>query len=256
MKILFITLIIALSLNAQSNQSYGSVLVSEVTRIYDARTFRVNIKDFPDILGDNILIRVNQIDTPDINSTCKQEKGLARQAKEYAVVSLRTAKKIELRNIKRGKYFRIIADVYINEKSLADNLVKHNLAVAQNSDTKLKDWCEEKIKEKPTEALAVRVIPNSQKYLIDNKEIIEKVILEQIKVLAKSADFDHTVQGENKIEFTINRNLSTRWVTLKKPSDKEILNEISLEAIERSSTHFPAPPRGTLVQVEFTYDIK
>ncbi|MEI8706507.1 hypothetical protein [Pseudoalteromonas sp. B62] len=38
----------------------------------------------------------------------KQEKDLARQAKQVTVKALRSAKVIELRNTKRGKYFKIV----------------------------------------------------------------------------------------------------------------------------------------------------
>lgn len=34
-----------------------------------------------------------------------------------------------MRNINRGKYFRIAADVYIDGKNLGDILIKNNLAI-------------------------------------------------------------------------------------------------------------------------------
>jgi endonuclease YncB( thermonuclease family) len=43
--------------------------------------------------------------------------------------------------MQRGKYFRIVADVYADNQSLADELIKNNLAVRYNGGTKVKDWC-------------------------------------------------------------------------------------------------------------------
>ena len=56
-------------------------------------------------------------------------------------IQLRAAKKIELRNMKRGKYFRIVADVYVDGKSLGDMLIKRSLAVPYDGGHKGKDWC-------------------------------------------------------------------------------------------------------------------
>lgn len=54
---------------------------------------------------------------------------------------LRSAKVIELRNAKRGKYFRIIADVFVDDKKLSDILIASDLAVLYDGDTKARDWC-------------------------------------------------------------------------------------------------------------------
>ncbi len=41
----------------------------------------------------------------------------------------------------RGKYFRIVADVYVDGKSLAESLIEANLGVPYYGKTKIKDWC-------------------------------------------------------------------------------------------------------------------
>lgn len=126
---------------ALSKKNYGTVLVSEVTSIYDGDTFRVNIKGYPDLLGYRMSIRVNGVDTPEMRGKCQQEKDLARKAKQITVAALRNGKKIELRNMKRGKYFRIVADVYIDGESLTTKLINSGLAVKYDGGTKTKDWC-------------------------------------------------------------------------------------------------------------------
>jgi len=135
--LLFTNQCLAVSLK---DTSYGSAIVSEVTSIYDADTFRVNIKNWPDIVGRRMSVRVNGIDAPEIRGKCKEEKRLASQAKQFTVKLLRSANVIELRNIKRGKYFRLLADVYIDNKSLSEVLIMNNHARIYDGGTK-SSWC-------------------------------------------------------------------------------------------------------------------
>lgn len=122
------------------NKSYGSVVADEVTSIYDGDTFRVNINDWPAIVGQRVPIRVKGIDTPELRGKCQTEKELARKAKQHTVQLLRGAKIIELQNIGRGKYFRILADVSVDGRDLGESLVKNGLAVKYYGVAKI-DWC-------------------------------------------------------------------------------------------------------------------
>ena len=126
-----------------ANANYGSVVISEVTSVYDGDTFRANIPDFPELIGRNIGIRINGIDTPEIKGKCEQEKQLAFKAKRFTVEMLTKANVIEIRNLQRGKYFRIVADVYADGVNVADELVKENLAVVYDGGKKVKDWCDD-----------------------------------------------------------------------------------------------------------------
>jgi micrococcal nuclease len=143
LKIMPLLLVLQLSVFAESisNKNYGSALVSEVTSIYDGDTFRVNLKGYPELIGNRIGIRINGIDTPEMRGECQKEKRLARQAKQFVVTQLRSAKKVELRNMKRGKYFRIVADVYVDGKNLGNMLIDSAMAVPYDGGHKAKDWC-------------------------------------------------------------------------------------------------------------------
>jgi micrococcal nuclease len=120
--------------------SYGNAKVSEVTSIYDGDTFRANIEGSPPIVGEHIPIRINGIDTPGLRGKCDKEKQQARLAKQFTAERLRAAKSITLQNIKRGKYFRLIADVYIDGSNLGELLIKHGHAVKYDGDTR-SNWC-------------------------------------------------------------------------------------------------------------------
>lgn len=140
---IFLLGMLTLSLNAKSlkNTTYPNIIVSEVTSIYDGDTFRANIKGYPAIIGNHIGIRINGIDTPEIRGKCEKEKVLARKAKQLTVSLLRGAKRIELRNLKRGKYFRIIADVYVDGQNIAKTLLSSNLATKYDGKKKTRAWC-------------------------------------------------------------------------------------------------------------------
>lgn len=142
-RLLLISTTVSVSLYGESlsSKNYGSVVVSEVTSIYDGDTFRANIKAYPELLGYRIGVRVNGIDTPEMRGKCQKEKNLAQTAKQFSVEKLRGAQKIELRNMKRGKYFRIVADVYVDGKNLGSMLIDQELAVTYDGGRKAKDWC-------------------------------------------------------------------------------------------------------------------
>jgi len=54
---------------------------------------------------------------------------------------LTIAKVVELRNLQRGKYFRIVADVYADGINVGDQLINEGLAVPYDGGRKTKDWC-------------------------------------------------------------------------------------------------------------------
>lgn len=146
MKNAFIALIICLSFFAKANagvndKNFGTIVVDEVTSVYDGDTFRVNILGWPGIIGERIPVRLNGVDTPELKGKCKEEILLARKAKKVTVDFLRSAKNIEFRNLKRGKYFRVVADVYGDDKSLADRLLFLGLAYKYLGGKK-RSWCE------------------------------------------------------------------------------------------------------------------
>lgn len=121
--------------------SYGSVTISEITSVYDGDTFKVNIQSFPPIIGNKIGVRIKDIDTPEIRGKCDKERELALEAKRFTKEVLLSARVVELRNMQRGKYFRVVADVFVDGKSLGDMIIKHGLAVTYSGGTKVHSWC-------------------------------------------------------------------------------------------------------------------
>ncbi|MBD3610482.1 MAG: thermonuclease family protein, partial [Gammaproteobacteria bacterium] len=95
---------------------------------------------WPAIVGKRAPVRVNGVDAPEIRGKCQKEKPSARQAKQFTVKVLRDAKVIELRNVRRGKYFRLLADVYVDNRSLAELLILYGHARPYDGG-KRAGWC-------------------------------------------------------------------------------------------------------------------
>ncbi len=124
----------------QAATQYGTVLVSNVISVYDGDTFRVNIDSLPPIVGENISIRLNGVDTPEIQGKCQYETDLAIEARDFVRNKLANAKEIKLAKIERGKYFRVVAKVLIDGVSLEQELLDHGLAFRYNGGKK-SNWC-------------------------------------------------------------------------------------------------------------------
>ncbi len=138
---LFLSIIIAiLVFQVQSKPQYGTVMASKIISIYDGDTFRVNIDLLPPIIGRNIPIRMNGIDTPEIRGKCQYEKNIAIKARDFVRDKLNNAEEIKLTNLQRGKYFRIIANVMVDGVSLEQELLDNGLAYNYNGGKKL-SWC-------------------------------------------------------------------------------------------------------------------
>ncbi len=123
----FVMLLLASTVLAEP-KIYGDVVVAEVTSIYDGDTFKVNLQGYPPIAGERIGIRINGIDTPEMRDKRPEVKALARKAKQYTVQRLREGQQIILHNMQRGKYFRIVAEVYVDGSNLGQELISAGLA--------------------------------------------------------------------------------------------------------------------------------
>lgn len=110
---------------------------------YDGDTITFYIPGVHPLLGQQIPVRVAGLDTPEIRTKNKCEKELGTIARDKVTAILKTAKRIDLVNVKRGKYFRIVADVIVDGKSLSARLFKEKLAYQYDGGRKAKvNWCE------------------------------------------------------------------------------------------------------------------
>ena len=179
----FLTVLLIYALNTVvvyaksfSNMTYGDVTVSEVVSVYDGDTFKVHIACWPGIVGYRISVRIVGIDTFEIRGKCQAEKDQAKLAKQFVTNHLQSAQIVELRNIKRGKYFRILADVFVDEINLAEAIIEAGLAVVYDGGTKTKNWCEVPPKEEITPKEPTEIILKEEAI---PKEITPKEVIPQ-----------------------------------------------------------------------------
>ena len=130
---------------ASSNLAYGqygnlTINKDQIISIYDGDTLSINVPAWTPIIGEHIGIRIVGIDTPEIHGACPEEIALAKKAKDFLRNSIVSAKKIELKNMDRDKYFRIDAELWIDDKNIGDALINANLAHVYAGGTKIK-WC-------------------------------------------------------------------------------------------------------------------
>lgn len=121
------------------DQTYGCATVDTIYDVYDGDTFHAGIRSWPPVAGERIGVRVYGIDTPEMKDKKPRVRALALRAKALADTLLIHANTVELRDIRRDKYFRILADVYCDSVSLADTLIKVGLARPYNGGKK-KQW--------------------------------------------------------------------------------------------------------------------
>lgn len=127
-----------------AKEDYGSLFPSEVTKVYDGDSFRVNIADVHPLLGREIYVRVRGVDTPEIRGSCQAEKSAAKRAKAFTTRFLERSGELVLENVERDKYFRILADVRKGADYLSSELISSGNAYRYDGGKK-HDFCEDTI---------------------------------------------------------------------------------------------------------------
>lgn len=120
----------------------SDLLDVKLVRVHDGDTIIVDLpKTIPPLFGDDMPVRLYGIDAPEMNSKDGCEKSKALQARNL-LTQLLSGKRIDLRNVKRDKYFRINADVFANGIQVKDALLQKHLAYPYFGETKQKiNWC-------------------------------------------------------------------------------------------------------------------
>ena len=111
-------------------------------RNYDGDTVTFNVPKVHSIIGKKIGVRIFGVETAEITSKSKCERKKAQEAKKFVNRLLKNAKRIDLEKVKRGKYFRIVAGIRFDGKSLTEYLLKSGLAYPYKGEKKPNiDWC-------------------------------------------------------------------------------------------------------------------
>ena len=108
--------------------------------VYDGDTFRVNLPNLPPVFSEAIPIRLAGIDAAEMADTEGEVLEYAQKAQAFTENALMNAEKIELRNMQRGKYFRIVADVFVDGESLSGLLLKEEIVKEYNGTGPRSPW--------------------------------------------------------------------------------------------------------------------
>jgi endonuclease YncB( thermonuclease family) len=119
----------------------------DIARVYDGDTFYIDLAGLPPVFGEELPIRLLNVDTPELRSRCdtlalkEEEKRLGRLSRDFLIDTLKGAGNIRLETLERGSFFRVVADVYVDEVWLNKLMVEKGHAV-DAYDGKSADWCD------------------------------------------------------------------------------------------------------------------
>lgn len=104
-------------------KTYGSV-VARVVRVHDGDTIIVDVPLWPSIVGEAIEVRMAHYDAPELRDPVNG--ALAKKATER-LTELLSGNQVLLKNLRRDKFFRLLADYYVDEQNLAVKLSRDGL---------------------------------------------------------------------------------------------------------------------------------
>lgn len=136
MKKLFFIYLIFCSL-LQAKEYKDTIIDFEIVKVRDGDTFVISIKNIPDVFGSEIAVRIRGIDTPEKNDSREEIRKIAIEAQKELEKLLLNAKKIELYNLGRDKYFRLLASVKADNIDIGEYLIKKGLAKRYNGGKKV-----------------------------------------------------------------------------------------------------------------------
>ena len=113
----------------------------KVIKVYDGDTITIATKlNISDIVY-RFPVRIRGIDCPEIRGKNEHEKELAIDVKKILNGMLMN-RIITLKNVATEKYGRILADVYLENMSIAEWLLQNNYAVKYNGGEKIRpdEW--------------------------------------------------------------------------------------------------------------------
>ncbi len=112
MVVVFSAALVLLGMSFKGSQANADEVKATIVRVIDGDTVRVDIKHYPDIIGKNIPIRLAGIDTPELRGKLLPERASARRAKKALERFLPSGAIVTLKNMERGKYYRIVAEIW------------------------------------------------------------------------------------------------------------------------------------------------
>ena len=95
--------------------------------VIDGDTFRCDIPGWPEIVGRNIPVRLAGINTPEKNDRSRLERISELMARRH-LIGLLEFRTVTLRRLRRGHYFRLVAEVYADGRHINRAMVEDRMA--------------------------------------------------------------------------------------------------------------------------------
>ena len=116
-----------------------TIRVAKYVSCYDGDTCTFAFPDWPELFQ-KMPVRLRGLDAPEIRGKCLDEATKAIAAKSALRFALATAEYVELRKVERDKYFRLLAEVWVDGRDVAELLIRKGLARPYEGGTR-KSWC-------------------------------------------------------------------------------------------------------------------
>jgi micrococcal nuclease len=114
---------------------------SIVVSVYDGDATKVNITNYHVLIGEASSVIVRGVGAPEIRVKCSSEKAKNIQTRNYLRSLLASAEVIELHNVQRGKYFRIVANAIIDGINISELMIEKQIAREYDGKLKRLSWC-------------------------------------------------------------------------------------------------------------------
>ena len=194
------------SIQTKQSKTYGNAEVEKIIQVNKGLSFHCNIKDWPAVIGENINVKIDGIQL--IQSKEKQSpqnrkktsKAVNARIKEFVKSTLNEAESIQLKNIKRGKRFCILADVVVDGQNLAVVLIEKHLAQLQ----KVKEPGKEKLhKNKKTNTSAAVALDKPEKTTKTNMPVQVKYVASKNSKVFHLSTCSHAdrISAQNQVSF-------------------------------------------------------
>lgn len=137
-----IGLVLLLSATALAAHPGPSITGVEWLYCRDGDTCVFTIAGWPPVVGQRIPVRLLGIDAPERRGRCAEETRLAQRAAEFLTALLSHAREIELREVGRDKYFRLLARIHADGVDVGQALLEAGLA-REYKGGRREPWCPE-----------------------------------------------------------------------------------------------------------------
>ncbi len=114
----------------------------KVVDVYDGDSIFIDLPGQHPLFGKRMGVRIYGLDTPELRTKDACEKKKAKVARRVLTEILDKATRVDILNVQKDKYFRILGEVTADGRSVADVLIKRGLAYPYHGEKKVKrDWC-------------------------------------------------------------------------------------------------------------------